>query len=405
MTMKENSNPTLQNSNFVSKEIFTLNGLRSETDPLVSEEKDWKPKFDEFSMNNYGPLYPPNNRKDKMPIASFNANELKDTKYLYTNKNISERDKLDLTICDKDVNYHVVKDICIDEGASANELKITKSTSESPSDETLSDDDSAAEDSFVDETLPIQEFGTRSFLRSLIDSLDSDERHKEISSGNVVSMGPTKPVAEAESKKDIQAINSLSYNSKVESQIITFNFNSPALVPPGAITNRITEKVNEQTVDSTNAIIEKVNEQNVDLTNAITEKVNEHSVDSTNEPDQSVHCDNSENTSIEKFDDHHDADSAHVLRVNNESVVNRENYEHGESSFSAASGFVVHSGPIPYSGSVSFRSDVSATSGRSFAFPVLQSEWNSSPVRMTKANGGHFRKHKFWRSGLLCCRF
>ncbi|KAL1569851.1 hypothetical protein AAHA92_01277 [Salvia divinorum] len=85
-------------------------------------------------------------------------------------------------------------------------------------------------------------------------------------------------------------------------------------------------------------------------------------------------------------------------------VANQLQQDMGETSFSAAS-MITYSGPIAYSGSVSHRSDGSTTSGKSFAFPVLQSEWNSSPVRMAKADGRDFRKHKGWRSGLLCCRF
>lgn len=78
----------------------------------------------------------------------------------------------------------------------------------------------------------------------------------------------------------------------------------------------------------------------------------------------------------------------------------------GETSFSAAeavsiSGHITYTGPIAFSGSLSVRSDASTTSGRSFAFPVLQSEWNSSPVRMAKPEK---RRHKGWRQILLCCR-
>uniref|UniRef100_A0A1D1XJ75 Methylthioribose-1-phosphate isomerase n=1 Tax=Anthurium amnicola TaxID=1678845 RepID=A0A1D1XJ75_9ARAE len=71
----------------------------------------------------------------------------------------------------------------------------------------------------------------------------------------------------------------------------------------------------------------------------------------------------------------------------------------------ALSGRIVYTGQIPYSGSISLRSDSSTTSTRSFAFPILQSEWNNSPVRMARADRRHFRKHRFWRSGILCCRF
>ncbi|XVF43288.1 hypothetical protein PTKIN_Ptkin02bG0028000 [Pterospermum kingtungense] len=80
----------------------------------------------------------------------------------------------------------------------------------------------------------------------------------------------------------------------------------------------------------------------------------------------------------------------------------------GECSFSASgpiTGLISYSGPIAYSGSLSLRSDSSTTSTHSFAFPVLQSEWNSSPERMAKADRRHYRKHRGWRQGLLCCRF
>ncbi|BAT99178.1 hypothetical protein VIGAN_10057400 [Vigna angularis var. angularis] len=81
----------------------------------------------------------------------------------------------------------------------------------------------------------------------------------------------------------------------------------------------------------------------------------------------------------------------------------------GESSFSAVgpvSGRISYSGPVPYSGSISLRSDSSTTSTRSFAFPIIQSEWNSSPVRMVKADRRHHRKQRCcWTGGFLCCKF
>ncbi|KAJ8760549.1 hypothetical protein K2173_015216 [Erythroxylum novogranatense] len=83
-------------------------------------------------------------------------------------------------------------------------------------------------------------------------------------------------------------------------------------------------------------------------------------------------------------------------------------YNVGESSFSSAcppSGLITYSGPIVGSGSLSVRSDSSTTSIRSFAFPVLQTEWNSSPVRMAKANRRQLQKHRRWRDSILCCRF
>ncbi|KAJ6689740.1 hypothetical protein OIU85_006091 [Salix viminalis] len=83
-------------------------------------------------------------------------------------------------------------------------------------------------------------------------------------------------------------------------------------------------------------------------------------------------------------------------------------YADGESSFSSSGplfGLISHSGRVAYSGSVSLRSDSSTTSTRSFAFPILHSEWNSSPVRMAKADRRHFQKPRKWMQGLLCCGF
>ncbi|KAF3438012.1 hypothetical protein FNV43_RR20768 [Rhamnella rubrinervis] len=79
----------------------------------------------------------------------------------------------------------------------------------------------------------------------------------------------------------------------------------------------------------------------------------------------------------------------------------------GESSFHGAcpfSGPISFSGPILSSRSISHRSN-STTSSRSFAFPILASEWNGSPVRMVKADRPPLRKQRGWRICFLCCKF
>ncbi|XP_059642886.1 uncharacterized protein LOC132284774 [Cornus florida] len=81
-------------------------------------------------------------------------------------------------------------------------------------------------------------------------------------------------------------------------------------------------------------------------------------------------------------------------------------HDHGESTFSAfglLSSPKANSGQIAYSGSISHRSNSSTTSTRSFAFPVLPSEWNDSPVRMMEADRRQLRKR--WKFGFLCCKF
>ncbi|XP_006647427.1 dentin sialophosphoprotein-like [Oryza brachyantha] len=60
-----------------------------------------------------------------------------------------------------------------------------------------------------------------------------------------------------------------------------------------------------------------------------------------------------------------------------------------------------------YIGNVSIRSDSSTTSTRSFAFPVLQWDWSSSPVRMAKAERRRAMRHRGWKKGksFLCWKF
>ncbi|XP_042381269.1 uncharacterized protein LOC121974326 [Zingiber officinale] len=76
----------------------------------------------------------------------------------------------------------------------------------------------------------------------------------------------------------------------------------------------------------------------------------------------------------------------------------RSSFSHSYGADLIISGPRTSSEHIPYSGSISMRSESSTTSTRSFAFPVLQREWNTSPVKMAKA-----RKHR-WRFGLGCCK-
>uniref|UniRef100_A0A7N0VC36 Uncharacterized protein n=1 Tax=Kalanchoe fedtschenkoi TaxID=63787 RepID=A0A7N0VC36_KALFE len=83
-------------------------------------------------------------------------------------------------------------------------------------------------------------------------------------------------------------------------------------------------------------------------------------------------------------------------------LLQRDNFESSFASVGPYTGSVAYSGPIPYSGSLSHRSDASTVSTRSFAFPVLQNEWNFSPVRMQKADR---RRHRGWMHGLFCCKF
>nr|XP_027097055.1 uncharacterized protein LOC113716801 isoform X1 [Coffea arabica]XP_027097056.1 uncharacterized protein LOC113716801 isoform X1 [Coffea arabica]XP_027097057.1 uncharacterized protein LOC113716801 isoform X1 [Coffea arabica]XP_027097058.1 uncharacterized protein LOC113716801 isoform X1 [Coffea arabica]XP_027097059.1 uncharacterized protein LOC113716801 isoform X1 [Coffea arabica] len=186
----------------------------------------------------------------------------------------------------------------------------------------------------------------------------------------------------ADASKKSGTANNLHYNSKVESGTITFDFKSPK----PAIDSHADESAenSHEEVLKSEGVLNHKQENLTDQSAALIECGS-----STDKNETTVH---------EPKAQQQDA-------VDHPSQVHRGG---GESSFSSTgplSGLITYSGPIAYSGSTSLRSDSSTTSTRSFAFPILQSEWNSSPVRMTKAERRHIRKHRGWIQGLFCCRF
>lgn len=246
----------------------------------------------------------------------------------------------------------------------------------------------------------------------------------QILNGKTDSESPDASSAEAGGRAEDIKASSLPYNSKVESRIITFNFEERSDESANAA---ITENV-EQLVN-----IEDGNSDGCSVQHAVSSSETAHekspeSKDVSNHDDDPVPISSDENVQVvePKVPQHERSSSSGQA-----SVVNQLYRDEGEMSFSAGR-LITFSGPIAYSGSLSHRSDGSTTSTKSFAFPVydilslshllfhfpclvndgllfslfrLQSEWNSSPVRMAKADGRHFRKHKSWRAGLLCCRF
>ncbi|KAL9262590.1 hypothetical protein AKJ16_DCAP01746 [Drosera capensis] len=83
----------------------------------------------------------------------------------------------------------------------------------------------------------------------------------------------------------------------------------------------------------------------------------------------------------------------------NKAYVTLEQHFHGETSFNAEMpppSSITYMGPVSYSGNISLRSESSAGSARSFAFPVLQTEWHGSPVRMARADQRRLRKNRGW---------
>ncbi|KAL5540073.1 hypothetical protein UlMin_043954 [Ulmus minor] len=91
-----------------------------------------------------------------------------------------------------------------------------------------------------------------------------------------------------------------------------------------------------------------------------------------------------------------------MAKIEDESSRSHENCSE-ESGLIAGCSF---SGPIASQSfrSVSHRSNSSTTSSRSFAFPVLASEWNGSPERMAKAERRQQRQRRGWKFQFLCCK-
>ncbi|KAL2510072.1 uncharacterized protein Fot_33719 [Forsythia ovata] len=568
VVMKENQNGTLCHSNsfgkvadpvfFTTRETFQLNTCRKDTGSMDIEAKAidelWNGKlvenFSEDDENRSGgsptmedkkrfsnndcegttdPLASDMKGRENLPNSPELESSLKDENFFHgneneskntavsdlfgTDKNITESELPELVISCKEVNYHIVKDICVDDGIPIeetiliesnkddssgvnvclpprrcettegdldSELQLTGSCLEYSKDDIASNEygtegggdgkslvpvgpksaseisfdkdttrecdpkdsiqaclvmggatgkveSDLSEGSFVNNMLPMQEFGTRSFLRSFLNSLNSEE--KEVAH-------PLDQISSGGANKKFQPSSEMGSGSN------TFNFNSPK--PAAACSmNESIESVNEQSVKSEDVHDHKdANFDNLSDTSSVqcasTEdksigNVREQCVKDESHDNSSSTCSRG-CTSIENVKqspDHEgrrsdDQSLGQVLfasRKDNNTGNARDQAlemlktskhvdgnlkaqcDYGESSFSAGD-HVTYSGPIPFSGSLSLRSDSSAaTSTRSFAFPVVQSDWNISPVRMAKADRRHFRKHKGWRSGLLCCRF
>ncbi|XP_075482303.1 uncharacterized protein LOC142522667 isoform X2 [Primulina tabacum] len=289
------------------------------------------------------------------------------------------------------------------------------------------------EETFIVSSLPIQEFGTRSFLRSFLNSLDIEENtivqtrnDKQVSFGESVS--ESFAVSSAEQKEEIQS-RSMLYRSRVERRSITFNFNSPLPLIPGDMIESQDLHEHENPWGTSKYSTGNIPDRSLDAyysksssTSPVHYIINE---DTSYEKCQETSTDKQDTRSFDlSTDDHVQIFSSKIPsppnnngqeielhfskhergNSDNVSVVSQIQYDEADSSHSAAS-FIMFSGPIAYSGSLSLRSDGSATSTRSFAFPVLQSEGNRSPVRMENTDLRHYQKHKYWRSGLLCCRF
>ncbi|XP_075522222.1 uncharacterized protein LOC142555296 isoform X2 [Primulina tabacum] len=453
MNLKENQNATFYDSKSFGKEAYPLafegNGVcqinvcRRTNDPIAFEGngggKHWNINIVSDLSNNCergrsdsprkssaaqdeeklqsSPALELFNADKKSELRDFGSPQMttsdleKDSDFC-TDKNILGCESHELNVRDKEINFHVVKDICIDEGMPTKDKNLIESCKDDqPGAEgeanvfvisngleaaSLGNTRSVGETECgnigvcYDELLAQCRSKSPSGKLSAVDSAKNCEMEDSmlIFSGEEGSKIPESAVeveSEAGAKEDMEP-NIVSYNRKVHAHIdgTADNISDSSLAQCASIKDNATGDAQEQSIDVKNEDSDRSSDvilvqhgNNKDMENEMTRDgrgIEQHSINHGHKNSDEV------------------------------SVVSQLRHDEGESSFTAA-GLITFSGPIANSGSLSLRSDGSAASGRSFAFPILQSEWNSSPVRMAKADRRHFRKQKGWRSGLLCCRF
>ncbi|XP_038886032.1 uncharacterized protein LOC120076323 [Benincasa hispida] len=362
-------------------------------------------------------------------IGAFEAPSSMKPSFSYVDKSVTECQVSKTIVCDQEINVNDVKDICIDEGVSSldnfffkcteeksiskimpleedqNEGSIKEKENSSEVSKFIADDHKVyLEDHFAMEwtthddakdltqieeekfnlsepKVLMQKLVKRSYSSESLDNIDV-----QISGEKVNSEDPSLASKSVESCNGTPALGAAAKppndnnipthpsgcTNESENGSITLNFNSISPVANGGEEHHGNPNLNYPAPMTSSAGTQECHERS----------------------------DSVIGTQVSTNLEHRTSDSR---LVSNQSL-----HDIGESSFSAVdplASLVTYSGPIAYSGSISLRSESSTTSTRSFAFPILQSEWNSSPVKMVKAERRHYRKYRGWREGLLCCKF
>ncbi|KAG7029588.1 hypothetical protein SDJN02_07928, partial [Cucurbita argyrosperma subsp. argyrosperma] len=352
-------------------------------------------------------------------ISAFAAPSNMKPLFSYVDKSVMECQMSKTIVYDKEINVNDVKDICIDEGVtsldnyffrSKDEKSICKivplekdqtkgsvkeqENSSEMSKSTADDRKVSLEDHFamdwtthndaketkfnpsepkVSMHISSQKLVKKGYSSESFDNMGvqiSGEKEKsddpDSASKSVESCNSNSALrSTAEPPKDVNRTHQSAYNNESENGSIAFNFNSISPVANGAEEHHGNTNLNYPAPITSSAVTQEW-----------------RGSDSGTQVSTNLECRTSDSRQISS----------------------QSTYDIGESSFSAAdplASLITYSGP----GSVSLRSESSTTSTRSFAFPILQSEWNSSPVKMVKAERRHYRKYRGWREGLLCCRF
>ncbi|KAG7558663.1 hypothetical protein ISN45_Aa05g003000 [Arabidopsis thaliana x Arabidopsis arenosa] len=364
--------------------------------------------------------------------ANVDSPDKKDPVF-YMDKNVTACDLPEIVVCYKENTYHVVKDICVDEGVPVQEkflfgekdsvkcssnsnqcgsedlIKADKANvnpSETKSAEANVDDSEFCNDHKTDRDV---EESSREDFADAEGSSDYNQEHlivtEEAKASPTHGLNPSQ-IEPDENSKDEVAISSEtdSKESLTLGDILSREDEQKSLNHGNISSDSHEEQSPSQLQDKEKRSLEttaiETELEKTEEPKPVEEKLPSASTTTSQEPNKT--CNEPEKPETEN---HHQQNS---LVGNSYEDDKLSSSRFGETSFSAAesvsiSGHITYSGPIAYSGSLSVRSDASTTSGRSFAFPILQSEWNSSPVRMAKADKR--RQKGGWRHTLLCCRF
>ncbi|KAJ0449394.1 putative protein BREAKING OF ASYMMETRY IN THE STOMATAL LINEAGE [Helianthus annuus] len=300
--------------------------------------------------------------------ASESVNKAKEE---YIDKNVTE--------CQLPENgFNVVKDICVDEGLSLSHGEMIKCDKEHHE---LSCNPITVKDDLDTQlkTSPLEDCENTCLFSVTEDdnvpSSNASDKTKLFVESNI---GPDNSIQNGE--------------EKLESSSNLLNDSIRVLEPDDNGVDDVDQQLSEQQNNVSEVNEPRQTNQTIDIQNEITM--------------EEITTSNSDNVKLATASGPHEsAHNHHDMGSSNITVAARGT---GESSFSMAgsvSGHITFLGPITSAGSISHRSDGSNSSVRSFAFPILQNEWNSSPVRMAKADPKHSRKHRGWRQALMCCGF
>ncbi|RDX96625.1 hypothetical protein CR513_20683, partial [Mucuna pruriens] len=303
-----------------------------------------------------------------------------------------------LEVCYKESTYHVVKDICVDEGVLTKaKVMFVNTVDEKAHNFIPSESDENKENQKDKTSINVLNLPPTEESDKVSANLDQpkDLMHKDEDTTGKVSGNVSKDIPLPEDRvllQDLLAQDSVSSDDKIE-QIS----DEPELHFHSEESKNTVEEAILASPSMALANDESNNNSMLPENGTFT-----HQLD----PSAPADCGKEECHQVGscKCDETQHAFKPVEAKSDDQVVTSHIRHSLGESSFSAigpVSGRISYSGPVPYSGSISLRSDSSTTSTRSFAFPIIQSEWNSSPVRMAKADR-KFRKRRCWKDSFLC---